>query len=666
MLQWLSERKKPTQIACMIGGILFILLIAVKSKMLVTEEYAGITIRNYQAMPLVWYMIFSTLICILVMWKGQVKNQFINKFMAFLSLLIMPCISFFIFEMTAGNFFTIIQSQRGIVILNLCVWYALYLVVFAVCNHVKLTVLLVNSFTYIFAVANAFVVQFREQPIMPMDLKSFRTAMSVAGEFQYEPTINMILMGLLMVLCNLWIWKVDFRLPGWKSRLIYCMVSAGWIYYCFYGMLAGDFFERAGAPDLSFFRFNLTYQTDGYMACTIKSIRFLRVEEPEGYSVERVEEIVSKVDSKSDKAGELPENIIVILNESFSDLSVLGDFQTSETVLPYLREMESYTNQGNLYVSVYGGGTANTEFEFLTGNSVAYIPTGTIAFQMYVEEGDSSLVTLLKEYGYRTVAYHPYRKDNYNRLSVYNIYGFDEYYGKGDIKYKKLRNYASDQSDYQGLIQLYENKAPGEKLFLYNVTMQNHAGYDYEDYDSTIFLTDCPGEFPETEQYLSLMHESDKALYELIEYFSQVKEKTVILLFGDHQPTLEDGFYQRIMGAETEENSFDHFQRKFITPYVLWSNYELDAEEKENISTNFLGSYLLDAIGVELPVYNRYLLELQEKIPAVNVNGFLDDQGKIHWIGEAAGEYKELLSEYRMFEYNNLFDGRNRLEGVYD
>ena len=389
------------------------------------------------------------------------------------------------------------------------------------------------------------------------------------------------------------------------------------------------------------------------------------LEEPEGYSSEKVNEIASKTGG-GDKTGDLPENIIVIMNESFSDLSVLGDFKTSEPVLPCFKEMKSYTSQGTVYVSVYGGGTANSEFEFFTGNSVAFIPAGTVAFQMYVEEGDSSLVSLLKEHGYRTVAYHPFRKDNYNRLTVYDIYGFDEYYGKGDIKFKKLRNYASDKSDYQGLIQLYENKVPGERLFLYNVTMQNHAGYDYKDYDSTIFLADYPGEFPETEQYLSLMHESDQALQELIEYFSQVKEKTVILLFGDHQPALEDGFYQRVMGAETAENSFEHFQRKFITPYVLWSNYELDVEEKENISTNYLGSYLLDAIGVELPVYNRYLLELQEKIPAVNVNGFLDDQGTMHWIGETGSEYEEVLAEYRMFEYNNLFDGKDRLENVYE
>jgi len=539
ILHWIVERKKRIQAVSMVAGILLIFLFTVKSQMLVTEEYEGPRIRSYQAMPLICYVVLSGLICLMLLWKGRIKNKFVSQLMAVLSLIIMPFVSFFVFEMVAENFFTVIHNtQKGMIILNLIIWYAIY------------------------------------------------------------------------------------------------------------GMLAGDFFEKAGSPWMDFFR-------------------FLHVEEPEGYSAEKVNEIASKTGG-GDKTGDLPENIIVIMNESFSDLSVLGDFKTSEPVLPCFKEMKSYTSQGNVYVSVYGGGTANSEFEFFTGNSVAFIPAGTVAFQMYVEEGDSSLVSLLKEHGYRTVAYHPFRKDNYNRLSVYDIYGFDEYYGKGDIKFKKLRNYASDKSDYQGLIQLYENKVPGERLFLYNVTMQNHAGYDYKDYDSTIFLADYPGEFPETEQYLSLMHESDQALQELIEYFSQVKEKTVILLFGDHQPALEDGFYQRVMGAETAENSFEHFQRKFITPYVLWSNYELDVEEKENISTNYLGSYLLDAIGVELPVYNRYLLELREKIPAVNVNGFLDDQGTMHWIGETGSEYEEVLAEYRMFEYNNLFDGKDRLENVYE
>lgn len=659
-----TEGVKRMQVSCIAGFLFLMFLISIKPLLFITEEYEGPVIRNYQALPLVGYFILSGLICAMILWKGTIKNRLLREISAIAAILIMPALSFFIFETVAGNFHTVMNHRMGMIILNLCIWYSLYAIVFAVTNHVKHTVLFLNSITYLFAVANAFVVQFRKQPIMLMDVKSFWTAASVAGEFQYEPTINMILMGLLVLFCNLWIVKIDFKLPGWKSRLCYAAISAGWICYCGYGMLAGDFFTKAGSDGLDFFRFNITYQTDGYMACTVKSIRYLHVQEPEGYSADEVRNIASDAGDRKERQGSLPENIIVIMNESFADLSVLGDFNTSEPVLPYLEEMAEYTKQGQVYTSVYGGGTANSEFEFLTGNSVAYIPVGTVAYQMYVEKGDSSLVSLLKDNGYRTVVYHPYRKDNYNRPAVYEIYGFDEYYGKGDIDYQKLRNYASDESDYQGLIQIYEDKNPGEKLFLFNITIQNHAGYDDEDYESTISLTDCPGEFPETEQYLSLMHESDRAFQELTAYFSQVEENTVILLFGDHQPRLEDGFYEKVMGAETAENSFANYQKKFITPYVLWANYELDAEEKEYISTNYLGSYLLDTVGIELPVYNRYLLELQEKLPAINVNGFLDENNDMHWLGET-GEYQDLLMQYRMFEYNNLFDNRNRIKELF-
>lgn len=661
----ITLNKRHIQVSCVTAFILFLLLVAVKPQMLITEEYEGAVFHGYQAIPLMAYLLLSGLICLIVLWKGKIKNCILSKGLAVISLLVMPAINFFMFEMIAGNFFTIMENQKGVILLNLCIWYLLYAVVFALSNHVKITIVLLNTITYIFAVANAFVVQFREQPIMPMDIKSIWTAASVAGKFQYELTLNMVLIGLLVLLCNLWIVKMDFKLPGFRTRLAYTLVTAGCTWYCFYGMLAGDFFEKAGSPWMDFFRFNYTYQTDGYMMCTVKSIRFLHVEEPDEYSVERVKDIVSEVSPKKENSKKLPENVIVIMNEAFSDLSVLGEFQTSEPVLPYLNSIAESTKQGYTYASVYGGGTANSEFEFLTGNSAANIPAGTVAYQMYVDEGDSSIVSLFKKNGYRTIAWHPYRKDNYQRPSVYEIYGFDEYYGKGDIKFKKIRKYASDKSDYKAIIDMYENKADGEKLFLFNVTMQNHGGYEYEDYESTISLTDYPGEFPQAEQYLSLVHESDDALRGLIEYFSEVEEDTVIFLFGDHQPKLEDGFYDRVMGPTTDENTFINTQKKMMTPYVLWSNYDLDIEEEEYISTNYLGSYLLKAIGMELPVYNEYLLELQEEIPAVNVNGFLDKDNNMHWLGEE-GEIKELLEEYQILQYNNLFDNRHRVKEIFE
>lgn len=663
MLQKLDPKR--IQASCMAAMLLFMLLAAIKYKILITEDYTGAVIFNYQAKPLIDYLILVCLLCGVILWKGKIKNSRRSKLSAVFTFCTMPAIAFYVFETISGNFQTIIENQTGIVILNLCIWYLLYAVVFALSNRVRLTILLLNTLVYVLAAANAFVVQFRKQPIMVMDIKSFFTAVSVAGEFKYDLSVEMILMGLLILFCNLWILKMDFKFSGWKTRLTYFVFSGGCTVFVFYSMLNGDLLAKFGFEGLNFFRFDLTYQANGYLLSTVDSLRYLYVEEPEGYSIDCVKSIASENRMETVSGEHLPENIIVIMNESFSDLSVLGEFQTSEPVLPNLYDISESTVQGFVYSSVFGGATANSEFEFLTGNSMAYIPAGTVAYQMYVEEGDSSLVSILNKNGYRTIAYHPYRKDNYNRPSVYQIYGFDEYYGKGDIKTQKLRKYASDVSDYKGLIQLFEEKKAGEKLFLFNITMQNHGGYDEENYENTITLKGLEGEFPQTEQFLSLMKESDQAFCDLLDYFSGVDEDTVILLFGDHQPSLEDEFYAKIMEPETQENSLKRFQKRFLTPYVLWANYDIKAAEEKYLSLNYLGSYLLNSIGIELPEYNQYLLNLQKKIPAININGFLDEEYQMHGLSEM-GEYQQLLQQYQIFQYHNLFDNKRRIKELFE
>lgn len=658
--------KKNIQASCVTALLLFLLLVAFKEQLLVPEDYQGAVFLDYQAESLFQYMAFAVGICILILCRGKIKNSHRNKVAAFLTLAIMPTVSFWMFETIAGNFETIISGNVQMIRMNLYIWYLLYAVVFAVTNSARITILLLNGFTYILAVANAFVTNFRLQPIMPMDLKSITTAASVAGEYDYTFSVQMIVMGLLFVFITLWIVKADFKWHSYKSRLLYTFLVIGCTWYVLNGMLVGDWFEKAGSTGLDFFRFDLTYAQEGYMACTVKSIRFLSIEEPEEYSIEKVKAIAENVENEGKVETELPENVIVVMNESFADLSVLGKFQTSEPVLSYFNSLSGdHVRRGNLYVSAFGGGTANTEFEFLTGNSLAYLPFGSVAYQMYVDKGDSSIVSCFKENGYRTIAFHPNRKENYNRPDVYSIYGFDEYYARDDVEIKKMRKFASDKSDYENLIKMYEEKPPGERLFIFNVTMQNHGGYDYKKFKTPVTLSDYPGQFPQAEQYLGLMKKSDEALKYLLDYFSQVDEKTVILLFGDHQPRLEDGFSELLLASDTTGNPLLDLQKQYVTPYLLWANYPLTIEAEENISANYMGSYLLKAIGMDLPVYNQYLLDLQKKIPAINLDGFLDNNNEIH-LNSEAGEYTELLNEYRLFQYNNLFDNKNRLTELYE
>ena len=163
------------------------------------------------------------------------------------------------------------------------------------------------------------------------------------------------------------------------------------------------------------------------------------------------------------------------------------------------------------------------------------------------------------------------------------------------------------------------------------------------------------------------MQESDRAFQMLIDYFSKVEERTAVLLFGDHQPFLGMDFYEAVIGeAETEIQNIEEFQKKLVTPYVLWTNYNIDAVQEEHISTNFLGSYFLKSLGFQLPKYNQFLLDLQQNVfPALNISGYLDKQGNMHYIWDE-NEYQELLNQYWMFEYNNLFDNRKRLKGFFE
>lgn len=244
--------KRKWEVSCVTAGGLFLLLVAIKSQMLVTDEYMGSGIAGYQTVSLISYVLLTLLICAVILWAGSINNKKPAKILAILTLCIMPAVSFFMFEMVAGNFFTILHNKVGLVLLNLMIWHLLYAVVFALTNRVRFTVIFLNTFTYLFAVANAFVVQFREQPIMLMDLKSFKTAASVAGEYEYVLTVNMVLMGLLMLLCNLWILNMEFRFLNWKYRITYGVFTCVCIYCSIQGMFAGNLFEKAGSAGLDF------------------------------------------------------------------------------------------------------------------------------------------------------------------------------------------------------------------------------------------------------------------------------------------------------------------------------------------------------------------------------------------------------------------------------
>ena len=214
----------------------------------------------------------------------------------------------------------------------------------------------------------------------------------------------------------------------------------------------------------------------------------------------------------------------------------------------------------------------------------------------------------------------------------------------------------SDRSDFAQIIWEFEHKEAGEPLFLFNVTIQNHGSYTVEDYPAQVQLTDEPGKYPMAEQYLTLANETDRAFQMLVDYFSQQEEPAIILMFGDHRPSVEQEFLDKAYGVAQADMTMEQYMDKYRTPFVIWANYPLEAEGPQESSLNFLGQYLLRYAGIETDPYGQFLWSLQNTIPALTFVGYTDARGNAYSHLEDT-VYTGKIEDYQRLQYVRLFGG---------
>jgi len=579
--------------------------------------------------------------------------------------------------------------------------YFLYLLflglVFAICGSYKLAVLIVNPILFVFALANYYIYTFRGSPFVPMDFLNIETAQGVASTYNFSPTYQIVisvvlLVGIIIIGCKL-------KTPKFhKATKIVARLSCAVIFITVSMIFFfTDIFSKCGLePD--FWNQTRGYHKSGFVLNFCLNTKYLYLHEPSGYNAEDVEEFVAELTNettKEDISTETP-NIICIMNESFSDLSVCGEFETNKDPLKFYNSLTENTIKGNLFVPVHGAGTSNTEYEFLTGNSTSFFPSGSNAFMLYVKDNAPSLVSTLKNSGYSRTAFHPYYSSGWNRRQVYTNFKFQKFYSITSIiepfilneyirsgynvkKYQALcrsyypeediliRQYVSDSYNYKKLISYYEERDPSVPYFMFNVTMQNHGGYttSQDILKSQVKLTTTKGVYPKTEQYLTLLRESDKALEELINYFKKCKEPTIICMFGDHQPNIEEEFYEEIMGTENlDDLSIEYRQKRYTTPFLIWANYDIEEEYIDKLSVNYLSTYLLKVANARTTAYNEYLYNLSKEIPVINNLGYVGSNGVYYENGEKS-EYSDLLKKYSIIQYNNAIDTANKINHIF-
>ncbi len=497
-----------------------------------------------------------------------------------------------------GNYpweFKIIESITMNVI-NLTLMYIIYIITnFFLPN--KINAIFYNIVWGIIYTVNYYVNQFRGSCIVYGDLKSIKTALNVSNNYNYTLSFKILILWIILIILNYFIIKVINskyilfnKLKNFLIILIIFMIES-------YVLIANFTSIHLNPNDTT----NTFYK--GYISTFCISFMQELQKKPVNYNEENAKAILEKYTNniKDKTTNQEKPNVIIIMNESFSDLSVVGDVKNDKDYMPYIHELQKSDNTitGYTNTSVLGGGTYLSENEVLTGES-AYYSMGYDDVNQPVE----SLASIFKEQGYNTYASHPYDKNGYRRNIAYPYLGFDNIWFLEDTEHTSP-DYMTDKEYYDLLIKDYEkNKETDKPLFYFGVTMQNHSPYNkYAGGLNKKITSKYNNEFLDI--YLSDIYASDQAFKYLCEYFKD-KENTIIVMFGDHQP---------VQTVVNDINKNQEIEERYKTPFVIWANY--DIEEEHNIETSciYLGNKVLKLLNIPLTPFRSVIDALEKEYP---------------------------------------------------
>lgn len=575
-------------------------------------------------------------------------SPIVKKSAGIASMVLTPFLCMQISTVFAG----IAEFSLGIYFLNILIYTVILALFFGITRSIRWAPIITTAITYLFTLSGFVVQILRGTPLIPGDFLAIGTAINVASQYTFKLRSPIIIASVLTIFFIVFVWKFSYKLKFRYKNIICPSVCAAVILSAVIPAGIVDFDKI----NMDFFDQYHANNTHGIAFSFYVNFRRLTLQKPDNYNVSETEALLASGSSK-EPAQKTP-NILVVMNESLSDLSVLGDFKTDVDYMPYIRSLKENTIRGNLLVSPFGGYTCNSEFEFLTGMTMGLLPSGSSPYLQYLRNPQpNSICNHLKNFGYENIALHPYYARGWNREKVYGLMGFDnfismdnmgDYQNKNQFEY--IRCYMSDRTSYSAAINQFEKKKKNKPMFIFNITMQNHGGYKYYlgGWKDTVSILDMKGEYPQAEQYLSLVRESDIAFEELINWFSVWDEPTVILMFGDHMPGIEQEFYEELYGKKLDNVKGEELLKRYTVPFIIWANY--DIEEKDNLitSTNYLQSLLFEVAGLPKSSIAKFTDKVRAQIPAINSLGHYDKNGKWHNNEDIESG---ILKEYKDLEY---------------
>ncbi len=529
---------------------------------------------------------------------------------------------------------------------------------------------------FFIGLAQYFVVLFKGVAIMPSDLYSLGTAMSVSGNYSYELG-STVMAGLAWTLMGMLVASYTHprqpegepRRP--RNRLNYMLRFCGAILSA--SLLAWfvrvpDYVNQLDV-DVEYFFTLSKYREQGLVPSFVAIAQDMVIKAPEGYTTEAAEELqasyAESYEASADNADaqaqfeEVQPTVIVIMNETFADLSIFSDVAEAGYEGPQYYKTtfaEQAIYQGVLSLSAYGGGTCNSEFEFLTGNSMAFIGAGKYPYSQYDLEGVENLAWQFGQMGYSTTAIHPNDPNNWSRAENYSDMGFDQFLSIDDFEgAPTLHSGVTDAATYDRILELLEQDDGPQ--FIFDVTMQNHSGYEKnnipEDMLTDYYVEDVPGDSENAmlNEYLSCIEASDADLEYFVNALSELDRPVVLVFFGDHMPSIANSYNEA--SYPDEEDQAEHSHRVFQTTYSIWANYEVAGTTTGNTresSTAYLAAQTLDLIGAPLTEYQKALLGISEGIPGIYLYGYEGADGQWYSLDDQS-DYSAYVEDLRWISY---------------
>jgi phosphoglycerol transferase MdoB-like AlkP superfamily enzyme len=392
-------------------------------------------------------------------------------------------------------------------------------------------------------------------------------------------------------------------------------------------------------------------QNNGMLLCYVDDLQFIKNPVPANYSQNKITEIMDQAASSSatvnTNQSQIKPNIILILSESLWDATKLPAIKLTPDPLVNIRQ----DIKGNFISPMYGGGTANVEFEVLTGLSNYLFDQESFPYTDLITKKMPSLFTVFNDNQYPTTVVHPYAPTFYNRDNVYKYFGLGKFTSLDQMSDPQMAGpFVSDKYFMDQILKQFNSS--DQPQFIFGISMQNHDIYEANRYkDKQVKISgNLSQQAKDTLQtYADGINLTDKDYKYLKDELTKEKNKpTIVIMFGDHLPFLGDDYDVYQEGKLVSNNEGNWSQKDEVnmhtTPLTIWSNYQVKLPQLDNISPEILSNEILDLANIKPEYQFKFTDEIKQKIPVLTKK-----------VSSDVSQYQDLIGNYKLVQYDILF-----------